>query len=141
LAFTSFEINCALPWYLLTTVVQKTDKILTVDDTSLPEEILTKIKKLLLANGLEANETLSEFERSFFLDTEDAILSVASKLKLSNSIELLNIWTSEYVLNIFPMEGEKWKSLDYPFVDIEDGFGKICPIATKQTIENYLTQD
>lgn len=138
---TSFEINCALHWHLLISSLRNNGKILSIDETSDNAEILTKIKNLLLATGFEINDLLDEFENSIEYDSEELLFSIASKLKLSCSIELLNIWTSDEMLNLYPIDKQEWESLKYPFIDTENGFGKITPIATTQRIEDYLTNE
>jgi len=140
---TAFEIKNALNWYLLTGDLNRKQKILTIDFySSDPSKILEDVKNLLAANKLLVDGTLDEFESELmFSDSEEILISIASKLKISNSIELLNIWTSEHILNIYPIEEAKWKSLNYPFVDTDNGFGRIYPLATNGTIEEFLTRE
>jgi Tfp pilus assembly protein PilF len=140
---TSFEIKNALVWYLLIKELQRTQRVLKIDFYDCEAStILPIMKEVLSANDFLIDDTLNEFEEKFmFSDAEEIILSIASKLKISKSIELLNIWTSDHVLNIFPMADAKWKSLNYPFIETENGYGKIYPLATNQSIENFLTQE
>lgn len=140
---TAFEIKNALSWYLLIEELSRGQRILTIDFySSDPSEILGKIKKLLDVNKLPINDTLDEFENQFmFSDSEEILISIASKLKISNSIELVNIWTSDHVLNIHPIKETEWESLNYPFVSTDNGFGKVHPLATSGTIEEFLTRE
>lgn len=140
---TAFEIKNALSWYLLIDELSHGQRILTIDFYSTdPSEILGKIKKLLDANKLPVNDTLDEFENQFmFSDSEEILISIASKLKISDSVDLLNIWTSDHVLNIYPIEEAKWESLNYPFVATDNGFGKVYPLATSGAIEEFLTRE
>lgn len=140
---TEFEIKNALQWFLLINELKNVGKILTIDYYSCePSKIVENIKKILITNDFMTNDTIKEFENNFaYSETEELIFAIASKLKVSNSIELLNIWTSENVLNIYPVEEIKWTSLNYPFIDCENGFGKVYPLATKDTIENFLMKD
>jgi tetratricopeptide (TPR) repeat protein len=138
----AFEIKNALSWHLLIDELNRKKKILTIDLYSCePQEILKNIKNLLITNDFELHDALDEFENKFaFSEPEEIIVSIAAKVKISRGIELLNIWTSDHVLNIFPMDQGRWKSLNYPFIDTENGFGKIHPLATNESIEDFLIQ-
>jgi tetratricopeptide (TPR) repeat protein len=143
IVLTAFEIKNALSWYLLIGDLNRKQRVLIIDFySSDPSKILGDVKNLLDANELPVRGTLDEFENELmFLDAEEILISIASKLKISNAIELLNIWTSEHILNIYPMEEAKWKSLNYPFINTDNGFGRIYPLATKETIEEFLTRE
>jgi tetratricopeptide (TPR) repeat protein len=141
--FTSFEIRNGLSWYLLIDELQEKGRILSVDlYADEPAEIFGRLKLVLIDQGFAIHDALDEFENSVaFSDREEIIVSVASKLKVSKAIELLNIWTSDHILNICPMEEAKWKSLRYPFIETEDGFGRIRPLASNESIEDFLTNN
>jgi hypothetical protein len=143
IVLTEFEIKNALSWYLLIGDLNRKQRILTIDFySSDPSKILGDVRNLLDANELPVHGTLDEFENELmFSDAEEILISIASKLKISNAIELLNIWTSEHILNIYPIEEAKWKSLNYPFINTDNGFGRIYPLATKETIEEFLTRE
>lgn len=133
---TSFEMNCVLHWYLLISILEEKNRVLIIDTSFDPAQLVSKVKELLLANEMALNDSLDEFEDLSGFDLEELILLIASKLKLIHSIELLNIWTSPGILNIYPITGEKWTSLNYPFLDAENGYGKVFPLAPNQTIES-----
>lgn len=141
LGLTSFEISNGLPWLLLVDSLREANKLLTVVKLSEPDQVLSTLREVLSAHGFDAGDLLEEFTDVSLLDIERVIHSVASKLALLGSIELLNIWTSDEKLNIYPMDREAWRSLQYPFVDTKNGFGKVAPVATTRTFIQYLTED
>ncbi|MFK7847140.1 MAG: tetratricopeptide repeat protein [Rhodothermales bacterium] len=136
LTLTSFEMNCVLHWYLLIRFLEEHDRVLVIDTSFEPALLVQHVKTLLVANEMTLNDSLDEFEDLSGFDLEELVLLIAAKLKLIHSIELVNIWTSDSVLNIYPITGEKWTSLDYPFLDAENGYGKVFPLAPNQTIES-----
>jgi tetratricopeptide (TPR) repeat protein len=135
---TSFEISNALYLFLLITILQSEGKLLYINENTEIGQIQIGIKEILSSNGFEVGGALDEFENLMESDSEVLLTSIASKLKISNSIELLNIWISDNELNIFPLDKEKWDGFEYPFTYNINGFGKICPIASMQTMENWL---
>lgn len=139
-SISAFEINQALHWKLLVIKLTESGKIINVDELTEPSKLLTNIRSVLIQNNFDIKDSLDEFEETS-LDLDDILYTVSSKLKLSNSIELLNIWTSDTELNILPIDKNKWELLKYPFVDSENGFGKIHPLATNEMLENYLTNE
>ncbi len=103
-AYSAFEINNALHWHFIIHELSKTDRIVIIDYTDESMNILAKIKKTLIANNININDSLDEFENEFvYADDEDTLLAIAAKLKITNSVELINIWTSDYSLNLIPM--------------------------------------
>lgn len=140
-SFSSFDINNSLHWHLMILMLQNDGKLYTIDENCETKEMVNFISKILISNGFSINDSLVEFENCDTSDKESVLDSIASKLKLFHSIELLNIWLSDYELHIIPMSKDSWDKLDYPFINNENGIGKIYPIASNQTIENWLTKD
>lgn len=140
--YSAFEINNALHWFFIIQELSKNERLITIDYTNESLNIVEQIRKILIANNIDIKDGLDEFENEFiYADTEDTLLAIAAKLKISNSIELLNIWTSDYSLNLIPVLTSEWSKLEYPFSDVESGFGKIHSIATNDIIESFLTNE
>lgn len=140
-SFSSFDINNSLHWYLLVQMLQKDGRLFSINENTGSKELITEISKILSAGGFAINDTLVEFELYDSYDVDSILSSIASKLKLVHSIELINIWLSDYELNIIPISKDSWESLDYPFINNANGIGKIYPIASNQTIETWLIKD
>lgn len=139
--FSPFDIYNSLHWNLLIIMLQNDGRLYTIDDNCVSKEMLNYISKILISNGFTIKDTLVEFENYDTSNNESIIASIASKLKLIHSIELINIWLSNYELNIIPISKVSWDKLDYHFLDNEKGIGKIYPIASNKTVENWLTKD
>ena len=136
---TSFEIANIIPLTLLLDYLYTKDLLLIVEQDNNLHSVIENIKQLVMKFVDVNDDFFNEFykEQGYF-ETDDLIVAISSKIKLTFNLEIIDIWYNEFQLLLTVMKTDDWEKLNYPFSETEGGFGRIRCIATKDTISNFL---
>jgi len=136
-----FEIQNAIQWFFLFVKLVDDTKLSRIKQNENGEWIIDNFTSYLteiLSSEEIAQQIIDEAigqEINSFLGT------VSCRLKITYGLILLSIWTTsdEFILSV--MTEKEWEKLDYPFTNVEGGFGQVYPLATEEMITDFLLKE